>query len=605
MHHSGTPESKAATPSARATLRERFSQARRQNEFLVGAAIGAGLLGEAAEDGGADFLIALNAGRFRLMGTSSVACLLPIRDANAFVMSFAPTELLSQCTLPVFFGASVMDPTLKISDFCARIAESGFAGIANFPSAVHYPAAVRDVLQASGIGFARELELFDQAHREGLATLAYVRTREQAQAAAAQGVDLICYNFGWNAGGNKGPISDISMEEAAAHSRDMGRTIRRENPDAFFFLEGGPIQDPEQLAAVCRVSNLHGYVGGSTIDRLPLAQSVTSQTQRFKSAAVMARRLSRQQKMLVAFGEQHGFTGRSQAMLQVYAKLHRPGHPGTSMLVSGEPNTGRSTAIMALHTLAGEDPGTLAIIDAHADSPASQILIHLFGRGPSTGNTALPGLAHRQDVRAIVLRGLGHVPLRVQERLANSLRKRRFTPVGARHPQAWDKRLIFVSEDDLDTLKRRQAIAPPLARMLEGHEIRLPPLRERTEDLEDILHHFFRLLRGDHATTPVLAPGALGLLQRHDWPGNLLELRSMAVRLLADHAGDQVDEGAMTRLLVGDSPWQPRPVRTERDVVLNALWRHGFHRQETANFLGISRKTLYNKIRRYHLTSQR
>lgn len=592
--------------TGRDDLLQRFFKARERKEFLVGAAIGAGLLGEAAEDGGADFLIALNAGRFRLMGASSVACMLPIRDANEFVFSFAATELLSQCSLPTFFGASVMDPTLSVRDLCFRIENDGFAGIANFPSVVHYPATVRNALESSGIGFSRELELFDQAQRNGLATLAYVRTRQQAQAAAMHGVDLICYNFGWNAGGSKGPVSDISVEEAAALSREIGRVIRRENPNIFFFLEGGPIQDPDQLAAVCRVSNLHGYIGGSTIDRLPLAQSVVSQTQRFKSAAAMARRLSKQEKHLVQLGEQYGFTGSSQAMLRTYAALDRSRHTISSMLVSGEPDTGKLTAVKALHAMAKGDPAKLAIVDAHATSHASQLLIQLFGRGASTGNSALSGLAQRTDIQAIMLRNLEHVPVRVQERLAHSIRNGRFTPIGARHPQKWNKRVILVSMESLDALKQKHAIAPALAAVLDDHEISLPPLRERTEDIEMILNHFFKQLHGgDPATLPVVTPGALGLLQRHDWPGNLLELRSMAVRLLSYHSGGQVDEGAITRLLTGDNQWQPRPLRTERDILLNALWRHGFHRQETANFLGISRKTLYNKIRKYHLTSQR
>jgi DNA-binding NtrC family response regulator len=93
-------------------------------------------------------------------------------------------------------------------------------------------------------------------------------------------------------------------------------------------------------------------------------------------------------------------------------------------------------------------------------------------------------------------------------------------------------------------------------------------------------------------------------LRRHEWPGNLPELRAFAARLVGHHAGGRVDEEAVQRLLAGDTERGRRRVASERDIVLDALWRHGFHRGRTAAFLGISRKTLYNKIQRYHLTGQ-
>ena len=590
--------------SQRARVMERFARARERGEFLVGAAIGAGLLGDAAERGGADFLVALNAGRFRLMGASSVACILPIRDANQFVLSFAPLEILSQCRIPVYFGASTLDPALSLEALVAEIADLGFAGVANFPSVVHLPAPVRHALDGPGLGFERELELLALAHRHGLSSLAYVRTREQASAAAARGVDIICYNVGWNAGGAKGPVSEISVEETAAHAREMHGVIRRENPRAFFFLEGGPIQDPDQLAAVCRVARMHGYIGGSTIDRLPLAQSVSGQTQRFKSATALARILGKQERMLVDLGRRHGFVGASEAMIDVYEALDRFRRSSFPMLISGERNTGRQTLIEALHGESRDRRGSLAVIEADDGNSGRQAMIALFGRAAVLGGAGLEGLASREDIGMIALRGIEHVPLRLQRRLANTLKRGRFVPFGDRRGQRWTKRLMLVSDFSLKSLLAEGRIDPQLAELLSGHEIRLPPLRKRTEDIEDLLGRFMAGLAGEGQPYPVLSPGAMSLLRRHDWPGNLLELRSFASRLFARHGAGRVDEEAALGLLSGDSDWMRRRMSSERDILLDALWRHGFHRGKTAAFLGISRKTLYNKIRRYRLTSQ-
>lgn len=582
-----------------------MAEARKRGEFLVGAAIGAGILGQAAEEGGADFVLALSAGRFRIMGAASVACMLPIRDSNQFVKQFASAELLSHCTVPVYFGASTLDPNLSVEALADEIAELGFAGIANFPTVGLYPAPMRAALDAVGIGFSKELALFAAAHARGLSSLAYVYTTDQARAAAALGVDIVCINFGWNAGGVKGLPSEISVEEAAAHSREMSRIVVRENPDAFFVLEGGPIKDPDQLATICRVAHIHGYIGGSTIDRLPLAESVAGQTQRFKSAAVLARVLSNEESDLVAFGKRIGLAGASRAMVHVYETIRRFSGSGETMLVSGEQGTGRQTTVEALHALSGGSPKTLAVVHA-GETSGQQVMISLFGRSAVQGGGGLTGLAERDDIASIVLRGLEHIPLKVQARIAVYMERRRFTPIGGRRSLRWGKRLLFIADAPLETLIAEGRIDRGLAQQVEGNEIHLPSLRDRTEDIGELLDGAISRLTDDAPTKrPVLSPLAMRRLRRHDWPGNLPELRAFAAKLVSSHAGGRVDEDSVQRLMSGEAERGRRRVASERDIVLDALWRHGFHRGRTAAFLGISRKTLYNKIQFYHLTGRR
>ena len=148
-------------------------------------------------------------------------------------------------------------------------------------------------------------------------------------------------------------------------------------------------------------------------------------------------------------------------------------------------------------------------------------------------------------------------------------------------------------------------IDPDLAQRIEGHEVHLPSLRDRSEDVEELLDvAIARLTDGVPTQRPVLSPSAMLRLRRHDWPGNLPELRAFAAKLVSHHAGGRVDEEVVQELLSGESAHSRRRALTERDIILDALWRHGFHRGRTASFLGISRKTLYNKIRRYALTGQ-
>ena len=586
-------------------VRRLFGEARDRGEFLVGAAIGAGILGQAAEKGGADFVLALSAGRFRIMGAASVACMLPIRDTNAFVTQFASSEILSQVSVPVFYGASTLDPTLSVDALAEEIAGLGFAGVVNFPTVGHYPAKMRVALDKVGIGFSKELALFTAAHARGLSTLAYVRTAEQARAAAAAGIDTVCFNFGWNAGGVKGLASEISIEEAAAQSREMARVVAKENPDSFFVLEGGPIEDPDQLATICRVARINGYVGGSTIDRLPLAESVASQTLRFKSAAVLARVLSNEESDLIAFGQRIGLAGTSEAMVRVYETIRRLSGSTESMLITGAPGTGRQTTVEALHTLSGGSPKQLAVVHA-AESSGQQVMIALFGRSAVQGGGSMTGLAENDDIATIAVRGVEHIPTKMQARIAVYMERGRFTPIGGRRSVSWGKRLLLIADLPLETLIAEGRIDPGLAQQLKGHEIALPSLSDRAEDVEELLNKaVLKLIEKESAQRPVLSPLAMRRLRRHDWPGNLPELRAFAARLVAQHSGGRVDEGAVETLLAGESERGRRRVASERDMVLDALWRHGFHRGRTAAFLGISRKTLYNKIQHYHLTRQR
>jgi len=118
--------------------------------MLVGAAIGVGMTAEAAERGGADFLLALSAGRYRVMGAASLAALLPLGAANSFTDGFARREILDRVSIPVFFGASCFDPSEDLDELVDRVRAAGYSGIANFPTATHFDGSFRDALDGAG-----------------------------------------------------------------------------------------------------------------------------------------------------------------------------------------------------------------------------------------------------------------------------------------------------------------------------------------------------------------------------------------------------------------------------------------------------------------------
>src|ERR1700722_7394723 len=149
----------------RASLRAARS---RDATFLVAAAIGTGMAAQAAARGGADFLLALNAGRLRSMGEPSVASLLALRDTNRFVMEFAKAEIRPRTKLPVFIGLAAFDPLLDMDAMLCSVRDAGFEGVANFPTTALIDGRFRRFLEASGFGMARERALLERAHAHGL-----------------------------------------------------------------------------------------------------------------------------------------------------------------------------------------------------------------------------------------------------------------------------------------------------------------------------------------------------------------------------------------------------------------------------------------------------
>src|SRR5579871_6109751 len=207
-------------------------------KFMLGAAIGTGMAARAAERGGADFLLALNAGRLRSMGMPSTACLLALRDANSLVMEFGRSEILTQTSLPVFFGAAALG-TDDVRALIEQIREAGFHGVTNFPSCTFLDGRYRRCLEDSGWGFSRELALLQVARACGLSTLAYVHTLEEAKAAATT-ADIVNFDFGWNMGGLLGVPSSMDLEGAARLGRAFVEVVRGVASQTRCVVEGGP-----------------------------------------------------------------------------------------------------------------------------------------------------------------------------------------------------------------------------------------------------------------------------------------------------------------------------------------------------------------------------
>ena len=389
-------------PEPRDALIDRLSRRRdgltalaERGRFCVGAAIGTGMAAQSAMRGGADFLLALSAGRMRNIGEPSIAAMLPLLETNALVMSFARQEILPRASVPVFFGAASFHPGLDLEALVAEIAAAGFCGIANFPTAILIDGAYRQFLEDAGLGFNRELELLEIARRRGLATLAYTHTLDEACAAAERGLDLINIDLGWNMGGVLGVDSDLRIEDAALMANTIARAVHAASPDTLCVVEGGPIVNPRQLEEVCQIARVDGYIGGSTIDRVPSESAIEAVTAAFKAIGALHQRLDGLERWRDRGAFPLALWGRSPAAegaREMFARLVATDHP---VLVVGEPGSGRRNIARALHAASPRRSRNLVSLSCREPAPG-RLRLDLFGcmaGARSLGDQASPRLA--------------------------------------------------------------------------------------------------------------------------------------------------------------------------------------------------------------------
>jgi predicted TIM-barrel enzyme len=259
------------------------------NRAIVGAGAGTGISAKFIECGGADLIIIYNSGRFRMAGHSSMCGLLALGDANQIVMEMGEREVLPVVHhTPVIAGINGTDPTRLMSTLLESTRAAGFSGVNNFPTVGLFDGRIRQELEASGMGFEREVEMIKTAHDLGLFTVVYVFTPEEAKSMAAVGADSIIAHMGLTVGGSNGMAASgaFSLDASCERVQAIGEAALQENPEAILLCHGGPIATPDDAAYVIQRTNAVGFVGASSMERLPVEVALTDTTAAFKNIRI-------------------------------------------------------------------------------------------------------------------------------------------------------------------------------------------------------------------------------------------------------------------------------------------------------------------------------
>ncbi len=312
---------------------------------------------------------------------------------------------------------------------------------------------------------------------------------------------------------------------------------------------------------------------------------------------------------------EHTMVGRCEAMTRVYKAIARVAPLAVSVLIQGETGTGKELVARAVHDAGARASGPYVAINCPS-LPEGLLESELFGhvRGAFTGADAdRAGLFEAAEGGTILLDEIGDLPLAVQAKLLRVLESNEVRRVGSTQVRAVDVRVLAATNRDLERAVRSGAFREDLLYRLNTVTIHVPPLRDRTEDIPELVDHFLRKFSGPATSGKRrISDDALAALRGYPWPGNVRELAHVIERAVALSRSSRIDAEDLPSVVRhgGERRAEPGPStlqtleEVERAHILSVLKSVGGVRRRAAAILGIDRKTLYRRLLRYGLVEQ-
>ncbi len=320
--------------------------------------------------------------------------------------------------------------------------------------------------------------------------------------------------------------------------------------------------------------------------------------------ALEQKRLVDENKNLRQQVKQTRLVGRSPALLEVYKQVARAADSNVPVLITGETGTGKEMVARSLHQRSSRSDGPFIPVDCGAIAE-SLMESELFGhaKGSFTGaGSARRGLFEEATGGTLFLDEIGDVGPKIQSQLLRVLEEGEIRRVGESVPTKVDVRVVAATNKDLHALVKEGRFREDLLYRLDVVHLRLPPLRERTEDIPSLVDQFAsQHTKGGAA--PVVTPEAMTRLCSYSWPGNVRQLENVIARALALNATGILAPSDIPAP-IGDLPLKPlglaadTPTLAElsRRYATHVLGQVGGNKSEAARLLGVDRKTLYKLV---------
>jgi two-component system response regulator HydG len=309
--------------------------------------------------------------------------------------------------------------------------------------------------------------------------------------------------------------------------------------------------------------------------------------------------------------------GSSPAMVRLMETVAQVAASEATVMVTGESGTGKELVAGAIHHNSPREAGPFVKVNCAAITE-TLLESELFGheKGAFTGaDRRKEGRFIQADGGSLFLDEVGEMPVSMQVKLLRVIQERELTRVGGEQTIPVDVRLVVATNRDLAKMVKAGTFREDLYYRLNVVELKTPPLRERREDIPLLATHFLRrFAEKNRKMVDRFSPRAMDLLIRHPWPGNVRELMNTierAVVLARSSCLDEIDFAVLGAnlpevdpvLSIGTPPVNVPLEQIERDAIVNTLVSAGGNKSEAARRLGITRKTLREKLKKYNLPS--
>ncbi len=306
-----------------------------------------------------------------------------------------------------------------------------------------------------------------------------------------------------------------------------------------------------------------------------------------------------------------GLVGRSPAIQKVFSEIAKAAQTTATVLISGESGTGKELVARAIHYSGTRRSAPFVPVSCGA-IPESLLESELFGhvKGAFTGAShSRTGFFQTADHGTIFLDEISETSPPIQAKLLRVLQEREIYLLGSSHPRRVDVRVIAATNKDLAQLVAQGAFREDLFYRIVVLTIELPPLRSRGDDILLLVNHFSEKYSRETGTSRLnFSDSALQALLRYHWPGNVRELQNLIQRLYVMSDQEVIEVSDLPELMRSAVPI-PVPdaslAQVEASHIRNVLTAVGGNKSEAARRLGIDRKTLREKLRRYGLETSR
>src|SRR5258705_3247385 len=304
--------------------------------------------------------------------------------------------------------------------------------------------------------------------------------------------------------------------------------------------------------------------------------------------------------------------GKSKKMQELFDLVESVAASEANILIKGKNGTGKELIANAIHYNSKRSKGPFIKINCAA-IPKDLIESELFGykKGAFTGaQNDKEGLFEMAEGGSMLLDEIGEMPPYLQTKLLRVIQEREYRPIGSDRIVRVDFRLICATNIDLDAALRDGKLREDLYFRINTITLRVPPLRERTEDIPLLCEHFLEKYKARHQRgIKSIAPAAYHVLIRHRWPGNVRELENVIERGVLVSKGSEITVNDLPESLrtetTATTEFVIPPHRTlaeiEKMAIVQTLQRTNWNKQEAAQILGLYRPTLYSKMKKHEI----